>query len=46
MFSLIDETLYVMCANLSIEYREVNAKKAYELEKAINDYRTILNRNT
>ncbi len=42
MFSLIDETLYVMCANLSIEYREVNAKKAYELEKAINDYRTIL----
>lgn len=42
MFSLIDETLYVMSVNLSMEYREVNAKKAYELEKAINDYRTIL----
>lgn len=42
MFSLIDETLYVMSINLSMEYKEVNAKKAYELEKAINDYRTIL----
>lgn len=42
MFSLIDETLLVMSNNLSMEYIEVNAKKAYELEKAINDYRTIL----
>lgn len=42
MFSLIDETLNVMSVNLSMEYKEVNAKKAYELEKAINDYRTIL----
>lgn len=42
MFSLIDETLQVMSNNLSMEYIEVNAKKAYELEKAINDYRTIL----
>ena len=42
MFSLIDETLHVMGVNLSMEYKEVNAKKAYELEKAINDYRTIL----
>lgn len=42
MFSLINETLLVMSNNLSMEYIEVNAKKAYELEKAINDYRTIL----
>lgn len=42
MFSLVDETLLVMSNNLSMEYIEVNAKKAYELEKAINDYRTIL----
>lgn len=42
MFALIDETLNAMSVNLSMEYREVNAKKAYELEKAINDYRTIL----
>ena len=35
MFSLIDETLHVMGVNLSMEYKEVNAKKAYE-------YRTIL----
>lgn len=42
MFTLIDDTLGVMCANLSMEYKEVNAKKAYELEQAVNDYRTIL----
>lgn len=42
MFSLVDETLVAMCKNLATEYREVNAKKAYELEHAINDYRTIL----
>lgn len=42
MFTLIDETLNVMCTNLAMEYKSVNAKKAYELEKAINDYRTIL----
>ena len=42
MFTLIDDTLNVMSINLSMEYKEVNAKKAYELEKAINDYRTIL----
>lgn len=42
MFALVDETLGVMCDNLSMEYKEVNAKKAYELEHAINDYRTIL----
>lgn len=42
MFALVDESIVVMCSNLNIEYTQVNAKKAYELEKAINDYRTIL----
>lgn len=42
MFALVDESIVVMCNNLTIEYTEVNAKKAYELEQAINDYRTIL----
>lgn len=42
MFALVEETLSVMCNNLSIEYQDVNAKKAYELENTINDYRTIL----
>ena len=42
MFELVDESLGAMCTNLSMEYREVNSKKAYEMEQAINDYRTIL----
>lgn len=42
MFALVEETLNVMCMNLATEYKSVNAKKAYELEQAINDYRTIL----
>ena len=42
MFALIEEALNVMCNNLATEYKTVNAKKAYELEKAINDYRTLL----
>lgn len=42
MFALVEDTLNVMCANLAMEYKEVNAKKAYEMEKAINAYRTIL----
>lgn len=42
MFALVEDALNTMCTNLSMEYREVNAKKAYELEQAINDYRTIL----
>lgn len=42
MFELVDESLAAMCTNLSIEYREVNSKKAYELEQAVNDFRTIL----
>lgn len=42
MFTLIDESIGIMCNNLNTEYMDVNAKKAYELEKAINDYRTVL----
>lgn len=42
MFSLVEEALDVMCNNLAMEYKTVNAKKAYEMEKAINNYRTIL----
>lgn len=42
MFALVEDTLTTMCNNLATEYREVNAKKAYEMEHAINDYRTIL----
>ncbi len=42
MFSLVEDTLNTMCRNLAMEYREVNAKKAYETERAINDYRMIL----
>lgn len=42
MFELVDDALIAMCTNLTLEYKEVNAKKAYETENAINDYRTIL----
>jgi len=42
MFSLVEEALDVMTTNLDTEYTAVNAKKTYELEQSINDYRTIL----
>lgn len=42
MFSLVEDSLNTMCKNLAMEYREVNAKKAYETEHAINEYRTVL----
>lgn len=42
MFSLVDESIVIMCSNLNMEYTQVNAKKAYEIEQAINEYRTIL----
>lgn len=42
MLDIVDEALVVMCANLATEYKEVKAKKAYEVEQTINDYRTIL----
>lgn len=42
MFALVEDTLNTMCRNLAMEYKEVNAKKAYETEQAINAYRTVL----
>ena len=42
MFSLVEDSIVIMCSNLNMEYTQVNAKKAYEIEQAINDYRTIL----
>ena len=42
MLALVDDSIVTMCTNLTTEYKVVNPKKAYELEKAINDYRTIL----
>lgn len=42
MFSLVEEAIQVMCNNLRMEYKSVSLKKANELEKAINNYRTIL----
>lgn len=42
MFALVDESIVIMCHNLNTEYTEVSAKKAYETEQAINDYRTVL----
>lgn len=42
MFALVEDTLTTMCRNLAMEYKEVNAKKAYENEQAINAYRTVL----
>lgn len=42
MFVLVEEALNTMCKNVETEYKEVNAKKAYEQEQAINDYRTAL----
>ncbi len=42
MFALIEEALEEMAINTATEYTNVFAKKAYELEGRINDYRTIL----
>ena len=42
MCALIEDSLNVMCINLASEYKAVNAKKAYELENAVNNYRTLL----
>ncbi len=42
MFTLIDDSIVTMCSNLNTEYTQVNSQKAYSLEQAINDYRTIL----
>lgn len=42
MFSLVENSIEMMCHNLTLEYKDVNPKKAYELEQAINNYRTLL----
>ncbi len=42
MFALVQSSIETMCQNLNQEYKEVNPKKAYELEQAINDCRTLL----
>lgn len=42
MFSLVENSIEVMCQNLMLEYKDVNPKKAYEIEQSINNYRTLL----
>lgn len=42
MFGMVKESLEVMATNTETNYEDVTAKKAYELENKINDYRTIL----
>ena len=42
MMAIVDESLTVMCGNLSQDYPNVKAKKAFVVEQSINDYRTIL----
>lgn len=42
MLAIVDESLTVMCYNLSQDHSNVKTKKAYEVEQTINDYRTIL----
>lgn len=42
MFSLVENFIEMMCHNLTLEYKDVNPKKAYEIEQAINNYRTLL----
>lgn len=42
MFALAEESIQVMCVNLSGDYKTVISKKAYEVENEINKYRTVL----
>lgn len=42
MFKLVDEALEVMHENTKLEFAEVKIKKAWEAEREINDYRTLL----
>lgn len=42
MFALAEESIQVMCVNLSGDYKAVITKKAYEVENTINTYRTTL----
>ncbi len=41
MFDIVEEALDVMCTNLASEYKGVNTKKAYEMERAIDNVHTI-----
>lgn len=45
MFHLVDEALMAMYMNSDKDFEDVIIKKANELEKQINDYRTILNQD-
>ncbi|MFA8433845.1 MAG: Na/Pi cotransporter family protein [Marinifilaceae bacterium] len=42
MFELVDEALLMMYENSAKDFEEVHLKKANEIEKKINDYRTEL----
>nr|WP_320117831.1 Na/Pi cotransporter family protein [uncultured Marinifilum sp.] len=42
MFELVDNALDTMLENTKMEFSEVRIKKAYEIEREINDYRTAL----
>ncbi|MCZ4693422.1 Na/Pi cotransporter family protein [Ancylomarina euxinus] len=42
MFELVDEALIVMFNNTEKNFEEVVTKKAYEIEKEIDEFRTIL----
>ncbi|MDE5574960.1 MAG: Na/Pi cotransporter family protein [Bacteroidales bacterium] len=42
MFALAEESISVMCVNLAGDYKAVITKKAYEVENALNSYRTQL----
>ncbi|MGQ1910691.1 Na/Pi cotransporter family protein [Marinifilum sp. RC60d5] len=42
MFEYVDDALDVMLENTKLEFSEVRIKKAYEIEREINDYRTAL----
>jgi phosphate:Na+ symporter len=42
MFVLVQNTLDEMCKNTKTDYENVNLKKAYELEKIVNEFRVQL----
>jgi phosphate:Na+ symporter len=42
MFELVDDALDIMHQNTKLEYAEVKIKKAWDKEREINDYRTLL----
>jgi phosphate:Na+ symporter len=42
MFELVDDALDLMHNNTKMEFDEVKIKKAWETEREINDYRTLL----